>query len=223
VDEYMSEHEQWQLLKRWLRANGPWIVGGVLVGVAALSGWRWWQAHLEQRALDASQRYETIVETLRRGDRARAFTLIEDLRSEHPSSPYVDQADLLAARAHVEANELDKAAERLRDVMKRTDDRQLALVARMRLARVQLAQDKPDDALATLNAVNPGAFAARYHEVRGDIYVAKGDREAALKEYRAARDAATDAVVDTELLDLKINDLLAEGANASAPPATAAN
>lgn len=223
MDEYMSEHEQWELLKRWLRTNGASIVGGVLVGVIALAGWRWWEAHVERRALDASERYEAIIETLRRGDRTRALTLIEDLRSEHPSSPYVDQADLLAARAFVESKELDKAAERLRDVMQRTDDRELALVARMRLARVQLAQDKPDDALATLNAVDPGAFAARYHEVRGDIYVAKGDRESALKEYRAARESAAEAVVDTELLDLKINDLLAEGAGAGAPAATAAN
>ena len=61
----------------------------------------------------------------------------------------------------------------------------------------------------------PGAFAARYAEVRGDAYYSKGDHAAALKEYRAAAAAAEG---DTALLNLKIADLAAD-----APPVTAAN
>ena len=76
----------------------------------------------------------------------------------------------------------------------------------MRLARVQLALNKPDEALKTLNAVDPGAFAARYAQVRGDVLMAKGDRAGALKEYRAARES-TGETVDTGLLDLKIGEL----------------
>jgi len=93
-------------------------------------------------------------------------------------------------------------------------DHELALVARMRLARVEIAEGKPDAALATLNAAEPGAFAARYHEVRGDAYYAKGDRTAALREYRSA--AGNPELGDAALLDLKIADLAAD-----APPATA--
>jgi len=42
--------------------------------------------------------------------------------------------------------------------------------------------------------------------LRGDALLAKGDREGALKEYRAARASGADTV-DGELLDLKINEL----------------
>ena len=52
---------------------------------------------------------------------------------------------------------------------------------------MQIAQKKPDDALATLNGVDPGAFAPPFHEVRGDAELAKGDKAGALSEYRAAR------------------------------------
>ena len=69
-----------------------------------------------------------------------------------------------------------------------------------------MQQGKPDDALKTLNAVDPGAFAARYAEVRGDVLLAKGDRDGALKEYRWRAAAAADTL-DTGLLDLKINEL----------------
>jgi predicted negative regulator of RcsB-dependent stress response len=103
--------------------------------------------------------------------------------------------------------------------METTKDKQLALVARLRLARVQLAQGKPDDAIKTLDAVDPGAFKARYQEARGDALFAKGDKAGALKEYQAARDAALGQSVDPQSLELKIDDLLADNTTAAAPPA----
>jgi predicted negative regulator of RcsB-dependent stress response len=96
----------------------------------------------------------------------------------------------------------------------------LALVARERLARVQIAQNAPEAALATLAAVDPGSFAPRYHEVRADAFEAKKDFPAALKEYRAARAADGSGIVDPESLDLKIGDLVADERAASAAAVT---
>jgi predicted negative regulator of RcsB-dependent stress response len=56
-------------------------------------------------------------------------------------------------------------------------------VSRIRLARVLIEQGKHDEALAGLDASAAGAFAALVHEVRGDVYAAKGDPAAARKEY----------------------------------------
>lgn len=223
MNEFYSEQEQWERLKRWLRLNGPWIVGGVAAGALALAGWRWWEARNERLAMQASERYEQVLEAFDRGDRTRGMTLIDELRRDYRSSPYADQAELLAARVLVESNELPQAAERLARVMQSTRDRELALVARLRLARVQIAQEKPDEALATLDVPDAGAFAPRFQEVRGDAYLAKGDRTAALREYRAARVADAAAVVDTRLLDLKIADLLADGVGSPEAATAAAN
>src|SRR2546430_6084555 len=137
------------------------------------------------------------------------------------ASPYTDQARLLAARLYVLGGELDRAAGELAAVAENSKDRDLALVARLRLARVQIAQGKADGALATLNAAQPGAFAAPYHEVRGDAYYAKGDKTAALKEYRGAQTGGAQTGgaqtgAGDSLLTLKIADLAAD-APASAP------
>ena len=84
------------------------------------------------------------------------------------------------------------------------------------------AAEVPDAALATLNAAEPGAFAARYREVRGDAYYAKGDKAAALTEYRAAAAGSTAREAEADsLLDLKIADLAASVPPVSAPPASA--
>ncbi len=208
MDDYLSEREQWDQLKLWMRTNLAWIIGGLVLGAALLTGWRWWEARRESHRLEASVKYEQILAAFDKGDRTQAITLIGELERDYSSSPYVDQAHLAEARISVQNGQLDKAAAGLNSVMGGSHDPQLALVARLRLARVQLALNKPDEALATLNgAKETGAFEPRYQEARGDIQLAKGDRAAALKEYRAARENKNSSAVDTELLDLKINDL----------------
>ena len=105
------------------------------------------------------------------------------------------------------------ALARLQQVEAATRDDELKLVVRLRIARLQIEQNRIDEALATLNAVQPGAFAGRYAEVRGDALLAKGDRNGALKAYREAQ-AAQAAQAGRrrrdsggDLLTLKINAL----------------
>jgi predicted negative regulator of RcsB-dependent stress response len=210
VDDYLSEKEQWEWLKTQLKVNGPWIVAGVAGGALLLSGWHWWQGHADELASQASAQSLQIAEAFGRRDRARALAMIDTLKREQPKSPYLDEVNLVAARAFVDAGELDKAAASLKSVMEITPDHALALIARERLARIQIAQNTPDAALATLAAVDPGSFAPRYHEARGDAFEAKKDFASALKEYRAARAADGTGTVDPERLDLKIGDLVAD-------------
>ncbi|MFO1427296.1 MAG: tetratricopeptide repeat protein [Steroidobacteraceae bacterium] len=223
VDDYYNEQEQWERVKSWMRENGPWLLAGVVIGVLALAGWRWWEQRVERLAQEASSRYAQALEAFGRGDRTRGMTLVDELRRDHGSSPYADQGDLAAARVFVETNELQKAVERLTTVMNGSTDAQLRLVARVRLARVQLAQGNPDSAVATLDGAKPGAFAARFEEVRGDALLAKGDKPGALRAWRKAREADTEGVLDDATLELKIADLVADGVTEPAPSAAAAS
>ncbi|HEY6482897.1 MAG TPA: tetratricopeptide repeat protein [Steroidobacteraceae bacterium] len=196
-------------MKAWLKENGPWIIAGVVVAALAVTGYRWYQRYVDQAGAQASAKYLQMVEALGRGDHTNAFVVLGDLERNYPSSAYVDQARLMAARADVETGELDKAATELQSVVAHSKDPDLALVARLRLARVQIAQHKADAALATLDAVQPGAFAPAFHEVRGDAFYAKGDKANALKEYLSAKAAGAGGVPDGGPLDLKITELSA--------------
>jgi FimV-like protein len=223
LDEYLTEKEQWERVTAWLRENGLWIVAGVVVGALGIGGWQWWTAHVDKVDADASEKYEQLQADLGKGDRTGALLLMGDLERDYGSTPYVDQARLALARAYVESNDLDKAAATLQSVVGHSKDKQLALIARIRLARVQIAQQKPDDALSSLDGVDPGAFGALFHEVRGDADFAKGNKAAALTEYKAAKmaDIGGSGGGDSALLDLKIADLTA-AAPANATPAPGA-
>jgi len=206
VEEYLNEKEQWQRVLAWLREQGPWMLAGVAAAAAIFGGWGYWQKRTQQRNLAAASRYEQVIEAFSRNDVNGGFRLADDLIQSFPSTAYADQANLAVARIQVENKQLDPAVARLRQVLASTKDAELALIVRLRLARVQLSQGKADDALKTLDAVTPGAFAARYAEVRGDVLLAKGDRDGALKAYREAR-SGDGSTIDTGLLDLKIGEL----------------
>ena len=214
-DDFYNEQEQWDNVKAWVRQNGLWVVAGVAIGVGLLVGWRWWNDRIETRAVAASVKYSQMLDAFARDDSTRAITLADELRTESSDSPYAEQADLAVARSLVEKNELGKAEEHLTRVMNNGRDQELRLVARLRVARVQLAANKPDLALATLGSLTDSAFAVRAEELRGDALLAKGDRAGALKAYLAAK-AREDGAVGTVTLDvagleLKISDLQADG------------
>jgi predicted negative regulator of RcsB-dependent stress response len=227
VDDYLSEKEQWEAVKAGIKEYGGWIIAGIAIGGTLLGGYRWYQFHHDSVSTQASEKYASITQALGRGDRTQALVLLGELERDYSPSPYVDQGRLLSARMYVSDGELEKAVKDLQTVATSSKDAELSLIARLRLARVQIAQQHPDEALATLGAVTPGAFAPRYHEVRGDAYYAKGDKIQALKEYRMAKASDLTGVNDSEQLDLKITDLagettpLAGEAGAPATPATA--
>ena len=99
MDDYLSEKEQWEWLKTQLKVNGPWIVAGVAAGGLLLSGWHWWQGHTDELATQASAQSLQIAEAFGRRDRARALAMIDTLKREQPKSPYLDEVNLVAARA----------------------------------------------------------------------------------------------------------------------------
>jgi predicted negative regulator of RcsB-dependent stress response len=211
VDDYLSEKEQWERVVTWLREQGPWIVVGVVLAAAGIGGWRWWLQRQDTQAAAAGTRYQQVIDAYSRNDLSGGEKLTDELVADYGRSIYADQAELASARIDVERHESAKAIARLQHVMEHTRDPELALLARLRLARVQIDAGKADDALKTLD-VAAGAFGPRYAEVRGDALLAKGDRNGALAQYRDARAAgATGAAgadtVDADLLDLKIREL----------------
>ncbi len=185
--ELLSEEEQWESLKRWLRENVPFILGLVAVGLLAFFGWRWWQGHENTDALEASAQYQRILATFDTGKMDDALSQVEALRKQHSKSGYVSAADLAAAKMFVISNNLDKAVQSLERVMNESPDEQLRPIARLRLVRVLAAQGQYDKALATIGNEDHGRHQPAFLEMRGDVLLAKGDRNGALAADEAAK------------------------------------
>jgi predicted negative regulator of RcsB-dependent stress response len=188
------------------------------LGLAFVTGYRYYQGHQDQRALAAGAQFEGMTFAVQRNDQAKARQIADGLAKDFPGTPYADQAQLALAGLYVDQGEDANAITPLTAVMEHSKDAELKRVARLRLARVMIDQGKADDALNLISGdANPGPFAARYHDVRGDAYFAKKDPQKAAEEYKAALAEGNGSEgMDAALLTLKIADLGLASAPATA-------
>jgi predicted negative regulator of RcsB-dependent stress response len=207
AEEYLTDDEQLEAVKRLAVEYAPWLIGGVLVGAAVFLGMRYFQSHANDQALQAATQFGAMTAALQVNDRAKSRQIADGLIKDHAGSPYADQAQLTLARLALDDGHSDKAIAPLTQVMNGSKDMELRQIARLRLARILTDQGKPDEAINTLAEPIPSNFAAPYHEVRGDAYLAKKDTAHAQSEYQAALAAADSGGIDASLLELKLQDL----------------
>lgn len=210
VEEYLSDREQEEALRSWWRDNWRWVVGGIALGLALLVGWQYWQRQTLQKSDQAAQAYVDFSAALASNNQEKVDPLLKDLDSKYSSTPYNDQAHLAVAHSHVIAGKYEQAIAELKLVADKSEDPGLAQIARLRIARVHLQLGHHDDALALLDVSKAGAFTAQVQEIRGDVLLAKGDRNGARLAYQAAIDATVapnTAPNENDLLHLKLQDL----------------
>ncbi|MEM0954336.1 MAG: tetratricopeptide repeat protein [Pseudomonadota bacterium] len=212
METYQTEEEQLEALKKWWQENGRSTVVAVALALGAGFGWQGWQGYKEQQSVEASIRYETLMEAInqaaRGGDTATLKTLAAELKTDYDNTGYADFAALHLASAAVRENDLDAAQQELRWVLTRNPSPELRLLAELRLARVYSAQGNPRQALDVLQAAEPGAYAAAYAEAEGDAWLLLDDSVQAIAAYERAVNlaAATDAGA-SDSLRLKLEAL----------------
>ncbi|NIN36848.1 MAG: tetratricopeptide repeat protein [Gammaproteobacteria bacterium] len=206
MDVTRTEEEQIEALKKWWSDNGWALVGGVVIGLGAIFGWRGWQNHQALQAEVASDIYVDLVVEMReqRFEPARKFA--EQLIQDYDSTSYASFATLMLAKIETEAGNTEAAIKHLQTVMDETGEAALKQIARVRLARLLLDSDKPDEALAMLEAGKPGKFSVAYQELKGDIYIRLGRKDDAHAAYQTALAAVKTNIKEGSLLQLKFDN-----------------
>jgi len=209
VDEQLTDEQQAEIARNWLRENGGFIFGGIVVAVGGLFGWQQWQNFQQTQAERASALYEELLMAVRGGRATQADEIFVDLNGKYSGSAYVDQARLVLAKSSLDRNDFEVAANYLGAVIASTDSDEIRHVAQLRLARVRLQQRKFDEALEVLGAANPNsAFAPRFDDVRGDIYYEQERFDEARIAYEAALSSAQEPpVIDRVYVQAKLDAL----------------
>lgn len=196
LDEVLDEHEQSERVLAWLRRNGAGLVGGILLGLAAIFGWKWWQSRQDAEQAAASLQYQTAVDAVASGNLAER-SKIESLES----GLYRTLGSLAVAKAQVEQGQRDDAIATLRAI--RAEDPVLAAVVNERLARLMIDADQGAEALKLVGSSDaPGML-----ELAGDAHLALGQRDRARDSYeRALKRLEVDAP-QRRLIELKLTQV----------------
>ena len=208
MDVSRTEDEQLEALKKWWLENGLSIVAGVVIGIAAIFGWRGWQSHQRTIAEAASSLYTETIVNIRQGNTSRAREVANQLLAEYGSSGYATFAALLLARLDVDENNDQAALEQLQWVLDNADQEGLKHLARLRMARVYLAMHQPEKALEVLDVPSQGKFTAGYEELKGDIYVQLNQIDRARTSYQLALAESDSPSGNNNIyLQLKLDDI----------------
>ena len=200
-----SEREQIDAFKQWWASYGKAIVVGVFLGLVALIGYQQWTAYTKSMGETASMEYELLIQALAQDDaqavRDRGSRLVEN----YGSTPYANLAALALAKVYVEERDYAAAKGYLQRVLDKPGLAALEHVARLRMARLMLAEGDADGALSLLQAAQPGSFKGLYDELIGDSHLALDNREMARQAYEQA--LAADHHSDTATLEMKLDEL----------------
>jgi predicted negative regulator of RcsB-dependent stress response len=219
VDEFSSEKEQIEALRNWWRENGRFIISGVALGIALLLGFNYWNKEKVEDALEASAAYEALLNEVAKGDAEAAREKAAALEQNYGSTVYAVQARLAMAKLYMDKGRDEDAATELKALVEAgdaTEAEEAVMIGRLRLAKILLYQDKPQEAIDLLQGYGDTAFAGRYSEALGDAYVALGKAEDAREAYTVAlADDPNAPTVNRTLVQMKINDLPKESAPAA--------
>ena len=201
MEVYTTENEQVDALRRFFAENGKALAVGVVLGIGALVGWRYWQSHENSNMMAASQSYQEASDRLAAGkpdDVAAAEKFVQA-----NGNSYGVLAALQLAKHFVEQNDFAKAEQQLALAQGQTkDDNLLAMID----LRVQLQEKKLDEALKTLDGVKGEGWAAMMQDVRGDVLLAKGDAKGAREAYSKGIESNASQALQV-LLRMKLNNL----------------
>ncbi len=205
-----TEEEQIALIKEWWQRNGKPLLAGGALALVIVFGWQAWQKHQVTQAQTASAIYQQLMEAAlvpsEQVDAQKVAQLLTQLKAVNNDNAYTQYGRLLAVKVAVDNNQLDDAALALQEILDKPANDTLEELARQRLARVLLAQEQAEKALAILEGKALPAFQATRDELRGDtLVILKRPAEAKAAYLQAKQALAADAAAGSLLM--KLDDL----------------
>jgi predicted negative regulator of RcsB-dependent stress response len=212
VADHLTEEEQIEAIKKWWQDNWLSIVLPIVVAMLAYTGWNYWSDFKQKQSEEASDKYQLLLEDLRSGaalstdQKANAIAKATDLLAHYGGTFYADASAFTLAKFAVEDGDLDKAESILRELVEGASNESVSVVAKARLARVLLSNEKSDEALQLVSGEVPEGARALYSEIRGDVYLAKNQPDAANTAYQEALESLEQSQLNRfGILQLKVN------------------
>ncbi len=205
MEIYDTEEEQLDAVKRWWKENGLSTIIGLVLGVAVILGWNYWQSYKKNQSEAASAIYSQLIQAIEADKKDSAEKLAERIQEQYPKTEYAAYSALLLAKLKVQQSDVAKAKEILKNIAAGSN-KELGNIAKIRLVRLMLASGEYEQGLQLINDVDPAtssSFSGNYDELVGDLYVAL-DR---LDQARSAYQKALENGYKSPLLQFKIDDL----------------
>lgn len=207
LTDYLTEQEQIELLKNWIKQYSLVILAGVCLAIIAISGSRYWQQRQNKMLSHASAIYDEMLTKRAQNDTQATFIQAQKLFTHYPKTTYGQIAALMLARDSVIKTDYPEAEKYLHWILNNGNSSSLKQIAKIRLARLLIAEDKPQAAVKLLEKMDDPGFNGLVNEVKGDAYLAMKNLPMARQSYQQALAGLPNAEVIRPLLQMKYDNL----------------
>lgn len=204
---YMTEEEQLEVIKKWWKRYGNIVTVLFSIVLLCIAGYRYMHWHQSKLTQQASVVYENMMVALSNQNTKSVRAYANELIKDYSNSVYADAAHLTLAKVYVSKNKLDQAKDELSLVAKDGKMTSLKQIAKIRIARIYVADKSFTDALNVLSSIEDETFLPVINELKGDIYGATGQYQQAIAAYRLALDEVKTNGMGNLFLEMKTNEL----------------
>ncbi|MCE3043815.1 tetratricopeptide repeat protein [Legionella sp. 16cNR16C] len=206
---YMTEEEQLEAIKKWWNRYSTRITIVLSIILLAVSAYKYWNWHVEKVNIQASNAYEHMMVAYSNKDNKSIKSYANDLITNYSETVYADAARMILAKLLTSHNHFGKARTMLEDVASHSKMKALKQVARIRIARLLVAEKNYDKALEELTSVDDAAYMPVINELKGDIFAATGHYQQAITSYKEAITEVRTHGIGNLFLEMKTNELAA--------------
>jgi predicted negative regulator of RcsB-dependent stress response len=206
MEEYYNADDQAQAVKAWLRKYGFSIVIGLALGLALFYALQFFMTKRIVTSEKAADAYVTLLNSTAIANNSQITMITDDIVKNYPKTPYASMAQFFAAQAAVNAAQYDKADSQLQWIIDHSKVNAFRQIARIRLARVLLQQQKINDAQMALKKVEDKTYMPLIETTKGDIYLTQKQYKEAKKAYELALNGANQFSGLASMLQMKLSD-----------------
>lgn len=195
-----TDEETLDLIRNWLRQYGLVIAGGLVLGIAGVAAYQWWQGAQADNAQQEAQYLAQLRDAAVTGNVAGADKLYGHFAKS--SGGMADMAALLTAKAHFDNADYDKAKTHL-DKASASKDDLIAQSAAWYLAQLAAKQQRWEDVRLQTQNLQNSVYAVWALQLDALAYRAENQPDKALTALENAHSRAADPLVQMQIQALK--------------------
>ena len=191
-----TDEETVELIREWLQQYGLTIIIGLVIGLGAIGGYRYWQNSQETQSANESTQLDTLLQALEKNDLKAAVAPYDSLLKAGGDISAL--ASLNMAAAYQKAGQKEEALTALK-LAAASPDKLVAQSALWQQAQYQIDNNEYDAALQTVDGLKDSAYAAQAAALQGIILEKQNKLEEALQALQRSQELAPSTTTAAEI------------------------
>ena len=200
-DEQQSEH-----FKNFYNLHKFKIFSAIAVFLVAFFAYQYLESVNQSNDEEASQLFQDVLVS-KIGNIDEIKSKVGELQNDFSNSPYAARASIYYSKLLVETGDYTAAAKELIWASGENIEPSIQSMANYLLGNLYLVEKKLDEALEVANKIITNGYIGLANDLKGDIYLAKGDKENAIKSYELALNYFGDQGELHKVIENKLNSI----------------